>query len=97
MANLTEYPAPRSHKNPEPPPTCPFINQQCQRADNHTGQLSYPVPCVPGDQRPFLLATVVSAVPVGQRRVGEGAYMEGFPNRQTLFAILFQNFLGLAG
>jgi len=40
-------------------------------------------------------ATAASAVPVGQRRVGEGAYMEGFPNRQTLFAILFQNFLGL--
>ncbi|WP_216820924.1 hypothetical protein, partial [Sphingobium sp. AM] len=32
MAILTEHPAPRSRRNPEPPPTCPFINQQCQRA-----------------------------------------------------------------
>ena len=31
MADLTEYPTPRSRQNPEPPPTCPFINQQCQR------------------------------------------------------------------
>jgi hypothetical protein len=26
---------------------------------------------------------------------GEAAYMEGFPNRQMLFAILFQKFLGV--
>ncbi|MFC3431693.1 MULTISPECIES: hypothetical protein [Sphingobium] len=72
MANLTEYPAPRSHKNPEPPPTCPFINQQCQRADNHTGQLSYPVPCVLGDQRPYLLATVQFSASVASSRPVNG-------------------------
>ena len=26
---------------------------------------------------------------------GEAAYMDGIPNRQTLFAILFQKFLGV--
>jgi hypothetical protein len=36
-----------------------------------------------------------------QRRVGvvpsgEAAYLEGFPNRQTLFAFLFHNFLEVA-
>ena len=59
MANLTEYPAPESHKNPEPPPTCPFINPQCQRTHNiRRGQQDQPDPCVPGDQCPSMSATV---------------------------------------
>lgn len=28
---------------------------------------------------------------------GEAAYMEGFPNRQTVFALLFQKFLDFLG
>ncbi|WP_340266269.1 hypothetical protein, partial [Sphingobium mellinum] len=87
-------PTPKIRQNPEPPPTCPFINQQCQRARQlKTGQPMIPDPCVPGD----LVSVYVGDRPF-QRRIGvvpsgEAAYMEGLPNRQTLFAVLFHNFL----
>ena len=94
MADLTEYPTPRSRQNPGPPPTCPFINQQCQR----TRQLKPDNQPSPNFRARDLVSVYVGDRPF-QRRVGvvpsgEAAYMEGFPNRQTLFAVLFHNFLG---
>ncbi|WP_237751500.1 hypothetical protein, partial [Sphingobium sp. DC-2] len=78
-----------------PPPTCPFINQQCQRTrqlkrDSHSS--SKPVP---REMRPVYVGDRPFQRRVGVVPSGEAAYMEGFPNRQTLFALLFQKFLGV--
>ncbi|MDO7835868.1 hypothetical protein Q4610_12515, partial [Sphingobium sp. HBC34] len=59
--NLTDHTTPESRGRPEPPPTCPFINQQCQRT----------APTIKPDNQksPILSAGKMASVYLGDRLV----------------------------
>ncbi|WP_145988132.1 hypothetical protein [Sphingobium amiense] len=81
--------------NTEPPPTCPFINQQCQRTfrQGKADNLPPPILAFRGTGVRLCRRPSIQHLDKGSVPSGEAAYMEGFADRQTLFAILFQKIL----
>ena len=88
--SFTRAPDALKPPDPEPPPTCPFININNVKEPKTQDNRSFPR--YQGDQRPTLSQQPQSVgTQMRPRRCGEAAYMEGLPTRQQPFC----NFLSI--